>query len=377
MLDPARFTLELENNGFGFFTGVPDSLLKEFCACISSTVPADRHVIAANEGGAVALAAGYHLATGKAGVVYLQNSGVGNTVNPLLSLADPDVYAIPMLIIVGWRGEPGTKDEPQHFKQGRIHQRLIEAFEYPHEVLSPEPGVALEQLQRLTQKMYAGNTPVVLTVRKNTFAPFYGEKRSSVYTMTREQALEVLLTHLKDTDRLVSTTGKTSRELFELREHLGQDHSRDFLTVGSMGHASMIALGLARGSDRTVYCIDGDGAALMHFGAFPIIARHAPGNFRHVLINNGSHESVGGQPTVGYELGFALIARQAGYRATCSAQTAEELTQAVVTTTAEPGPTLIEVRVKPGSRADLQRPTTTAVENKRGFMETFLAQKHA
>ncbi len=388
MLNPQAFTAALERAGFAFFSGVPDSLLKELCACISEVMPPERHIIAANEGGAVALAAGYHLATGGAGVVYMQNSGLGNATNPLLSLADPEVYAVPMLLIVGWRGEPGgatgtNSDEPQHVKQGRIQERLIEALGYHHEVLSPEQAEAEAQLARLAEIMHRDGAPVVLSVRRNTFGAYEGagvaaepapHKRR--YPMLREEALRIILELLEETARdarIVSTTGKTSRELYELREARGEGHERDFLTVGSMGHAAMIALGLARfAPDCTVVCIDGDGAVLMHTGALGIVGCHGPRNLLHIVINNGAHESVGGQETIGFELEFAALAERFGYHAAARAETAEELRAALGRLLAgresAAGPCLLEVRVRTGSRPDLGRPRTTPAENKTAFM---------
>lgn len=369
MLDPRETTALLRTQGYDFFAGVPDSLLKELCACITDTVAPQNHVIAANEGGAVALAAGYHLATGKAAVVYLQNSGLGNTINPLLSLADPQVYRIPMLVVVGWRGEPGVKDEPQHIKQGRIQNRLLEALEYPVAVLSAEPQEAQAQITELTAQMHQLGSPVFLVVRADTFAPYKLAADPPPYSLSREQALELIIPAVGEDARIVSTTGKTSREIFELRERLGQDHSRDFLTVGSMGHASMIALALARFATVPVYCIDGDGAALMHLGALPIAGHHGPENLRHIVINNGAHESVGGQPTVAFHLDIPAIARECGYRHVFRAQAAGELAAALTELAGVTGPALLEVRVRPGSRADLGRPTTTPVQNKQAFMD--------
>ncbi len=371
MLDPLRFTSELERQGFSFFTGVPDSLLKELCACITERLGSERHIIAANEGGAVGLATGYHLASGGAAVVYMQNSGIGNAVNPLLSLADPAVYGIPMLLIVGWRGQPGTKDEPQHLKQGRIQEALLHALEYRFELLANDFDAAAAQLQDLTEHMHRNSTPVVLVVEKDTFGEY--KQRPGVvpseYPLTREDALRILLSHISPDDLIVSTTGKTSREIYELREAAGQTHERDFLTVGSMGHALMIAVGLARHSTARVFCVDGDGAALMHMGGLAIAAKHAPENLHHIVINNGVHDSVGGQPTVGFSVPFPAIARELGYRVAYRAESATELRTAMESVMSASGPTLVEIRVSAGARPNLGRPTTTPQHNKAAFMK--------
>lgn len=369
MLDPRVFTERLTAIGFTLFAGVPDSLLKEVCSCIDDTVPSEQHIIAANEGGAIGLAAGHYLGTGEAAVVYMQNSGLGNAVNPLLSLADPAVYSIPMLLIVGWRGEPGVQDEPQHKKQGAVQVPLLSALGYPFDVLADEGATAARQLEGLSAIMRQDSTPVVLVVRRNTFSAYTRESLEPVspYKMTREQALVSILDSIGPDDRIVSTTGKTSRELYELREARGEGHERDFLTVGCMGHASMIATGLARSLSHPVVCVDGDGAVLMHTGALGIAAVHAPENFLHVVINNGAHDSVGGQPTIGHSLRMDILARQFGYREAAVAESAESINAAIRNLRNKGGPALLEIRVAKGARKDLGRPTTSPRRNKESF----------
>ena len=370
MVEPKDFVDHLSRLGLDFFTGVPDSLLKDLCAYITEQCPAGNHIIAANEGGAVALAAGYHLATGKAGVVYMQNSGTGNAVNPLLSLADPDVYAIPMLVVIGWRGEPGVHDEPQHKRQGRVQEALLGALGYRYEIMSEDPKEALVQLDSLVIEMKAKSTPVALLVRKGAFAGYkMVQTAAPVYQMTREDAIRIILESLSEDDRVVSTTGMTSREIYELRDAAGQGHGKDFLTVGSMGHALMIALGIARFRKGAVYCLDGDGAVIMHLGSLAIAAHGNPANLRHIILNNGAHDSVGGQPTIGYSLGFDSIAKELGYSAAFRAETPDALKSGLAKLAAVDGPGLLEVRVRGGARKDLGRPKTTPVENKAAFME--------
>ena len=374
MLNTRNFLELLRDNGFTFFTGVPDSLLKELCSCIMDLYPASDNVITANEGAAVALAGGYHLATGNCAVVYMQNSGTGNAVNPLLSLCDPDVYAIPMLLIIGWRGEPGVHDEPQHVKQGRVQQKIMEAMELPYEILSDDPSCAAEQVERLSEIMLEKSKPVALLVRKNTFAKYEGEGTPSPdLEMSREKALEIILDKVTEEDKIVSTTGKTSREIYEIREARSMGHKNDFLTVGSMGHTGMIALGLARSlekiSERNIYCIDGDGAALMHMGSMAIIANQAPENLIHLVLNNGAHDSVGGQPTIGFDISFANIAHAMGYEYTKTVDSEDELSKTLDELKSKKGPILLEVLVRKGSRSDLGRPKTTPVKNKQLLMD--------
>lgn len=364
MIDPKAFYDRLCACGADFYTGVPDSLLKNLCACIFDQSPEGRNIIAANEGNAVGMACGYHMATGRFGVVYLQNSGEGNTVNPLLSIADPDVYSIPLLLVVGWRGEPGVHDEPQHVKQGKVTCSLLEAMGIPYKVLD-EGWEA--QVDWALATMVEESRPVALVVRKGTFDAYPFSPEDNGAELSREEALAVVLDHLGDDDFIVSTTGKTSREVFELREARGQDHANDFLTVGGMGHTSSIAFGMALGTSADVWCIDGDGSLLMHLGAFPVIAQNAPANYKYILNNNGAHESVGGQPTVGQRVDVPAILRASGFATVLTAQSAEQIAEAVERMR-EPGPAALVITTHQGSRSDLGRPTTTPQENKQAMM---------
>ena len=364
-IDPRDFYDELVAGGLDLFCGVPDSLLKNLCACVSDAAPAERNVITANEGNAVGVACGYHVATGRAAVVYMQNSGEGNAVNPLLSIADPDVYSIPMLLVIGWRGEPGVHDEPQHVKQGKVTCGLLEAMGVPYEVL--DPGGWRGQLEALLAQMREGPRPVAAVVRKGLFGPYPFEAEDNGAPMTREEALEALLGRLGDGDLVVSTTGKTSREVFEIRERRGQGHANDFLTVGGMGHTSSIAYGMALGCDADVWCVDGDGSFLMHMGAFPVMAQQMPANFKYVLNVNGAHESVGGQPTVGQRIDVPAILRASGFAEVLEASTPAGIEAGVEALRAGARRALV-ITTHQGSRDDLGRPTTTPQENKRAMM---------
>jgi phosphonopyruvate decarboxylase len=358
--------------GVGFASGVPDSLLKDFCACISDRAPAGRHVIAANEGGAVALAAGHSLATGSPGLVYMQNSGLGNAINPLTSLVDPEVYAIPLLLMIGWRGEPGRSDEPQHVKQGRVTLALLEALAVDYAVLPEQMQPALACLDRALVSMRERSRSFALVVRDGTFARYRArEGGRPVFAMMREDAVRLFADWTGPRDVVVSTTGKTSRELFERRAAQGRGaSSQDFLTVGSMGHASQIALGIALARpDRQVFCLDGDGAAIMHLGGLAIIGSEAPENLKHVIVNNGAHDSVGGQPTAGFAIDLPGLARSCGYRDAWVVETPGDFRARLDELKGARGPALLEVRVNRGARPDLGRPTSTPVENKEAFVE--------
>ena len=356
---------------FSFFTGVPDSLLHPLCSWLYDRYGiSDRHIVAANEGNAAALAAGYHLATGKVPVVYLQNSGEGNLINPLASLLNDQVYGIPCLFIVGWRGEPGVHDEPQHVYQGRVTLRLLEDMDVAAFVIDRQTTAEqVEERMKEYRSLFAKGKQAAFVVRKGALE--YGGSLAfrNPYTMTREEAV-CRIARAAGEDLIVSTTGKCSRELFEYRAREQDTHARDFLTVGSMGHASSIALALAlHRPEKRVWCIDGDGAALMHLGAMPVIASRAPRNLIHVVINNQCHETVGGMPTVADQADLPAIARACGYPCTLRAETAEGLQETLEKAKALEGPVFLEVMCAVGARADLGRPTTTAMENKRQFME--------
>ena len=314
MIQPLQYLEGLTSLGVDFFTGVPDSLLKDFCSCLLDHTTKSSHWITANEGAAVSLAMGYHLATGKTPLVYMQNSGLGNTVNPLLSLASPEVYAVPLLLMIGWRGEPDTEDEPQHVHQGRVMNGLLTSIEVPFIELSDNFDVAISQTKDALRKCNEEHRAVALVVRKGLFGEREVSGSASKLQITREQAIFCALQSIKNDAAIIATTGMASRELFEIRSSQKLGHHRDFLTVGGMGHASQIALGIAVSQpQRKVFCFDGDGAALMHMGSMAINGQSQCENFVHLLFNNGVHGSVGGQPTVGFQIEFSQIAKACGY----------------------------------------------------------------
>lgn len=369
MINPQFFIEKLQSKGVDFFTGVPDSLLKSVCAYITDHVDKDHNIIAANEGGAVALAAGYHLSTGKVGCVYMQNSGEGNAVNPLASLTDSDVYRIPLLLLIGWRGRPGVHDEPQHVKQGKITTGLLNVLGIDYDVLSKEEETASKQIDKAIAAIASTGRAYALVVEKDTFDSYSLQNvvKNSL-TMSREEAIQTVAASIPDDAIIVSTTGMISRELFEYRTAKGQGHERDFLTVGSMGHASMIALGIAlQQPQRKVYCFDGDGASIMHMGNMAIVGSRSPRNYVHVVFNNGAHDSVGGQPTIGHEIDLVEIAYAMHYEHAEMVYDMDSLKKAIVDMEGD-GPVLLDVHVKKGNRKDLGRPTSTPIENKDALM---------
>ena len=367
MIEASYFYNKLIEKGIGFFSGVPDSLLKDFCAYITDHADKQNHIIAVNEGAAVGLACGYHLATNRIPLVYMQNSGIGNAVNPLLSLADNDVYRIPLLLVIGWRGEPGVHDEPQHVKQGKVTCSLLESLGISYAVLEKTEESANGQIDTCFKTISETGSPYALVIRKDTFAPYTLQKKEEhTAVMTREEAIEEIASGRGGI--IVSTTGMISRELYELRDKTDAGHERDFLTVGSMGHASSIALSIAlQKPELQVTCLDGDGAALMHMGSLAAIGTQKPRNYYHIVLNNGAHDSVGGQPTIAPFIDIPAIARSCGYTKVFLAKTKEELKK--ILEEKHKGLTFIEVKVKKGSRKDLGRPKTTPQENKAAFMK--------
>ena len=371
MLSPKFFIDALGDYGIDFFAGVPDSLLKNICAYIADHFDDHHNIITANEGGAVALAAGYHLATGKIGCVYMQNSGEGNAVNPLASLTDKEVYHIPLLLLIGWRGRPGVHDEPQHVKQGKITTGLLNVLGINYEVLSKEEEVAKRQMDKAVSSIRTTGEAFALVVEKDTFDTYTLQNViKNDLTLVREEAVQMVAKSLDKNDVVVSTTGMISRELFEYREAAGDGHQNDFLTVGSMGHASQIALGIAlQKPNRNVFCFEGDGAVLMHTGSMAITASKKPGNFYHIMFNNGAHDSVGGQPTVALDIDLPAIAKAVGYPSVFSVDNQHDLAQLLPNITSFPAPVFVEIKVKKGNRKDLGRPTTTPIQNKEALME--------
>ena len=374
MIDCRDFAAALDSSGIHFFTGVPDSLLKSFGSYLEDNIPASRHIIAANEGNALAIAAGHFLATGNVAAVYLQNSGLGNLVNPLASLTHRSVYGLPSLLIIGWRGEPGVSDEPQHRKQGEITPDMLRSLDVPFQVLDSECADILSLVAESCRQMQKHGGPAAILVKKNTFSKYElsssGEENK--YAIKREEAIHAILQRIPEKARLAATTGMPGREVYDYREANFQGHGQDFLTVGSMGHASSIALGMALSDDAVpVICLDGDGASLMHLGAIPIIGNRKPRNFVHLLLNNGAHDSVGGQPTVGFQIDLCAIAEASGYKTFEMVDTRNGIEAAIDKIFQTDGPHFLEIRVSKGNRPDLSRPKTSPSENRTDFMKRF------
>lgn len=357
MINQKRFLNTLQESGVRFFTGVPDSFLNGFCNYLLEIIPEDRHVIAANEGNAIAIASGYYFSTGIIPLVYMQNSGMGNTLNPLVSLADRHVYSVPMILLIGWRGEPGTElKHPQHRTQGEITLKTLEMLDIPYVIAEDNDDKLEEQIRWAVKTAKEERKQVAVIGRKGVFA---GGKKANIvddrYPLSREEAIEIILDTMPEDTVYTATTGRATREIYFLRERRGEGHQHDFLNLGSMGHASSVALGIALAKrNRNVVCLDGDSAALMHMGCFTMVSKLNVPNFLHIVLNNGAHESVGGQPSAGQLVDFTKIAEGSGYRTIGkSVETKEELERAIRELTAQEKAAFIDVRIHKGLKGEL------------------------
>jgi len=364
MLPPNELYEFLKQEDLTFFTGVPDSTFKEFISILG-----DNQIRACNECEALAIASGYHLATGKIGIVYMQNSGFGKTINPITSLADKEVYSIPLILMIGWRGEPDKTDEPQHKKMGRITLPLLDKLEIPYRILPDNLEEAKETIKLIKQEAIKTQAPVAIVIKKGTFE----KKEKGVIEETneigKEEAIKLICENIDSKDIIISTTGKTSRELFEYRIH-NNEKTRDFYTVGSMGCSASIALGIAlQKSQKNVFVFDGDGAVIMQMGSLSTIGHYKPNNLTHIIFDNQTYDSTGGQKTVSSTVDFEKIALACGYKTTKKVSKIEELQSIIDDLKNFEKPSLILIKVKKGSRKNLGRPTKTPLENKKEFME--------
>lgn len=374
----SMFLREVKNIGIHTIVGVPDSTLKQFCDAVCLDDGKEfRHYVTANEGAAVGLATGAYLAEKCPCLVYLQNSGLGNIINPLASIANQEVYGIPMLFVVGWRGEPGVKDEPQHVYQGKVTCELLEVMDVPYSVIDEITSEAqMVKILEKAHKILGDSRQYAIVVKKGTFEKECAFTWTNGYELIREQVLRTILEQVYNDSYIVSTTGKISRELYEQSDALYGNHDRLFMTVGGMGHASMIAYGMAQADEnRRIVCIDGDGAVMMHMGALAFLAKQSPKNFLHIVINNAAHESVGAMPTGYSGQTYSEVAKACGYKNTYTVKTSDELEMALLVVKGKKELSMIEVMVSLDSRAELGRPKESARENRVNFMETYYRGK--
>lgn len=367
-----QFTKKIQKLGIETLIGVPDSTLKQFCDYINTDGKNEfHHYVPENEGAAIGIATGVYLATGKPACIYMQNSGLGNAVNPITSLMNKEVYDIPVLMLIGWRGEPGFHDEPQHKFMGQITKSMLETLDIPYTVIDEETTESeLDLIFGEVAKLMDENRQYAIIVKKNTFADRKNGGYQNENKLSREETIGKILKLLEKDDVVVSTTGKISREVYEQSNKILGQHAQEFLTVGGMGHASMIAFGIAKNMPtKRVFCIDGDGAVLMHMGSLSFIGKQGPENLIHFCLNNDAHESVGGMPTGAVGQSYEKIARASGYKHTFLVEDEEQLKETLRSLKNIKGPVFVEVKVSMGARTNLGRPKETAVENKKSFMK--------
>jgi phosphonopyruvate decarboxylase len=375
MIDPERLYHFLREKGISFYTGVPDSLLKHFLKFIQDHAAANEHIITANEGLAVALASGYHLSNGKLPLVYLQNSGLGNIINPLTSLADKEMYSIPIILLIGWRGMPGTYDEPQHVKMGRITIPLLELLGVPVYLLDGIETSCFDKISRAIREATDQQKPVALLVPGEIFENYEGVIHADKYSLQREEVIKKLIASMTGEETVICTTGKAGREFYDQNNAAGKKISRYLMNVGAMGHSSHIALGLQNRPGEKIIILDGDGSLLMHMGGLPTLAHHAGGHFIHIVINNGSHESVGGQPTEGFTADLCKIASASGYHQTVRISDNKELEQWLKNDLPAGGVRFVEIRINKKSQPGLGRPTGKPADWKKSLLDAFSKRK--
>lgn len=368
MIDPLKFYNSVIENNIEFFTGVPDSLLKEFCFCVTENTHTNNHIINTNEGSSVGLAIGYNMATGKIPLVYLQNSGLGNIINPYTSLSHSSVFDIPILFFIGWRGEPGQIDEPQHLFQGKITEDLLKLLEIDYEILKDETSGAIAQITKIIKKINSQKTSIALLIKKNTFSKYNFKAKKNNNLLEREKCINLIFSKITKNDIVISTTGKTSREVYESISKNGYLFP-SFYTIGGMGHCNQIALGVSKNSSSRVFCLDGDGSSLMHLGSLGILGMNANKNLFHIIFNNASHESVGGQPTIAEDLNFEELSNSLGYKRYILLDDEQSFNKWIGNLEMlKDGPLLVEVKVKNLSRKNLGRPVEPPIKQKESFI---------
>lgn len=378
MIDINLFSDILTRNGVEFISGVPDTLLNDFCLFIEKEWPHEKHIIAANEGNAIALAAGYHLATGTIPLVYMQNSGIGNAVNPLISLTHGNVYSIPLVLLIGWRGDPSARDHVQHIKQGELTPKFMDEMDIPYRVLENDKESALNNIEWAVNNARKLSAPTALIVKKGVLEKggkdaFNNEDNT---LLSREEAINCVLNTIPHDSIVVASTGRATRELYELRNIRKEKHNYDFLNVGAMGHTSSIATGLSLGTKQTVVCLEGDSSAIMHLGAFTTTGGIKPKNILHVVLNNGVHESVGGQQSAGFSANLTDIATNSGYKTMGKAfKNVDDIKQAVEDILKNEGPSFIEIIIRKGIRADMPQLKFDLKETKKKLMKSLQPNK--
>ena len=356
----------LKRNKSTFFTGVPDSVLKELSYTLQNKDKKE-HIIATNEGTAVSIGIGHYLSTKEVPCVYMQNSGLSNALNPLLSIAHEKVYAIPLILIIGWRGSPRIKDEPQHNVKGKITESILKLLNIKYTILRSIND--LDKFEKQIKFSKKKNSIVACLIEQGTLEKIDRiKKNSDFYKLNKELFLKTLLQSLDKNTKVISSTGYNSRELMHIRSKYKIIKTKDFYMVGGMGHTSSVALGYSLTSKKKIICIDGDGSFLMHLGAIKTAGTFANKNFKYILLNNNSHDSVGGQNTYANNINFEKLSKSLGFKKFYSIKNDKNLKKTIKTFLSDDTLSFLEVKVSNSKIKNLPRPTDL-IKIKNEFMK--------
>ena len=345
----------LKKNNCDFFTGVPDSVLKELSIKLQNKNK-KKHIIATNEGSAVSLGIGHYLSTKRVPCIYMQNSGLSNALNPLISIAHKRVYSIPLILVIGWRGSPRIKDEPQHNIKGEITENILKLLNIKYTILRSNNDLnKFDKQIKLAKKKSSIVACLIeqgtLTKNKKT------NKKKDFYNLDKEIFLKTLLLTLKKNTKIISSTGFNSREIMYLRKKFKITNGRDFYMVGGMGHTSSVALGYSLSNKKNVICIDGDGSLLMHLGSIKTAGTFANKNFKYILLNNNSHDSVGNQSTYANNVNFEKLSKSLGFKKFYSIKNKINLKKKIKTFLSEKELSFLEIKISNSKIKKLPRPT--------------------
>ena len=352
MIKTEEFISFLTKKKINFFCGVPDSTLNSFLNALS--IKKKKNVIAPNEGGAVALAMGYYLKTKKIPLVYMQNLGLGNATDPLTSLCAPEVYSIPMVLLIGWRGNPHMKDEPQHLVTGKNTLNILKLFKIKTVII--RSNKSFKSIGKIINHSQKFKKIVAIVVPPGIFSKLSVKVKKSNLPI-RSNVIEKILRSVKKNTRIISTIGFSSREFFQVKKEKKIKNGKLFLMVGGMGHASATSLGVHLNSGKNeVICVDGDGAFLMHMGNVATAGVYAKKNFKYILFDNNAHESTGVQPTISNKINFKKIASGFGFKKVYELKTKKDVENKLSKIMKLTQPTFIRIVVATGTFKKLERP---------------------
>jgi phosphonopyruvate decarboxylase len=356
MIDTKKLLIFLEKNNLNFFSGVPDSVLKNFTNLL---INKSSHVLATNEGSAVSIGIGYHLSFNKLPCIYMQNSGLANAINPLISIAHKGVYSIPMMMLIGWRGSPGIKDEPQHLIKGKITKNLLKLLGIKYEIIESEKD--FNKIKKLINFSKKKKVPVACLFKKGVLKKVnyhkkFSERSTIKNKILRSEVIREILKSIQNNTKIISTTGYTSRELYQIRKNEGYHKGKDFYMIGGMGHSSSVALGAAFKKNKKILCLDGDGSMLMHLGSLHTVGLMNKNNFKHILLNNQSHESVGGQEISFKRVKMEKLIKGLGYSKYIQLKDKKDLKNKIQSVLKYKGSIFLEVLIEKGAIKNLGRP---------------------